>query len=269
MTIVSRKDQERGGESVESGILGFTQGLHSVMLADSSNKLDFFIYSYTKLHLFGQTLYLTTTTISILIVMIVLLIFGIAARRTIMKADPYAAPGGFQNFVEIVVESLDAMVVSSMGPKLAPKFRNYVSALFLFILTCNLSGLMGLRPPTADYAVTFPLAIITWVMIQFNGFKYQKFGKIKGLFEPIFLFFPINLISEFATPVSMSLRLFGNILSGTVMMGLIYGLLPKFITLFWPGFLHVYLDVFSGCIQTYVFCMLTMCFIANAVGDQA
>lgn len=78
----------------------------------------------------------------------------------------------------------------------------------------------------------------------------------------------MNLISEFSTPISMSLRLFGNILSGTVMMGLIYGLLPKIITLAWPGFLHMYLDVFSGAIQTYVFCMLTMCFVADAIGDQ-
>ena len=102
-----------------------------------------------------------------------------------------------------------------------------------------------------------------------NGFKYQKFGKIKGLFEPIFLFFPMNLISEFSTPVSMSLRLFGNILSGTVMTGLIYGLLPKVLTLIWPAALHIYLDVFSGAIQTYVFCMLTMCFVSDAIGDQA
>ena len=160
-------------------------------------------------------------------------------------------------------------VYKRQGESKAPKFRNYVSALFLFILACNLSGLLGLRPPTADYGVTFPLAIITWVMIQYNGFKYQKFGKIKGLFEPIFLFFPMNLISEFSTPVSMSLRLFGNILSGTVMTGLIYGLLPKVLTLIWPAALHIYLDVFSGAIQTYVFCMLTMCFVSDAIGDQA
>lgn len=171
------------------------------------------------------------------------------------------------NAVELIVEMLDKMVAGSMGSKIAVKFRNYVSALFIFILVCNLSGLLGLRAPTADYGVTFPLALITWFMIQFNGFKYQKFGKIKSLFEPIFLFFPMNLISEFSTPISMSLRLFGNILSGTVMMGLLYGLLPKVLTLVWPAALHAYLDVFSGCIQTYVFCMLTMCFVADAIGE--
>ena len=85
------------------------------------------------------------------------------------------------------------------------------------------------------------------------------------MFEPIFLFFPINVISEFATPVSLSLRLFANILSGTMMMALIYGLLPKFLFLgLVKAALHAYLDVFAGALQAYVFAMLTMVFIANA-----
>lgn len=245
-----------------------SQGFSRVMLA-GGDQVDFFIRSYTdkKFSFLGTDVYLTTTHISMIIVFAALLVFAICANRAIMKADPNKVPGGFLNVVELIVESLDGMVASSMGAKKAVTFRNYVSALFLFILACNLSGLLGLRPPTADFGVTFPLALITWVMIQYNGFKYQKMGKIKGLFEPIFLFFPMNLISEFSTPVSMSLRLFGNILSGTVMMGLIYGLLPRVVTLVWPAALHAYLDVFSGCIQAYVFCMLTMSFVSDAIGD--
>ena len=77
---------------------------------------------------------------------------------------------------------------------------------------------------------------------------------------------PINLISEIAVPISLSLRLFANVLSGTVMMALIYGLLGVIATA-WPAALHVYFDLFSGAIQTYVFCMLTMTYIANARGD--
>ena len=75
---------------------------------------------------------------------------------------------------------------------------------------------------------------------------------------------PINIIGEIATPLSMSLRLFGNVLSGTVLMGLIYGLIPKVITAFgWPGILHIYFDIFSGAIQAYVFVMLTMVFTSQ------
>lgn len=256
---------------MERVILCFSQemgGIDQVQASDES-RIDFFIHGYTRFQFLGETVYLTTTHISMIIIIVALLLFAVCARNAIKKADPNKVPGPFLNVVELIVESLDGMVASSMGTKNAVKFRNYIGALFLFILACNLSGLLGLRPPTADFGVTFPLAVITWVLIQFNGFKYQKFGKIKALFEPIFLFFPMNLISEFSTPISMSLRLFGNVLSGTVMMGLIYGLLPKVITLVWPAALHAYLDVFSGCIQTYVFCMLTMCFVSDAIGDES
>lgn len=255
-----------------SGLAGISKGIGSagLLMAESDSEVDFFIHSYDiSFNIFGQEVYLTNTHIGMFFVMLAILIFAICANRAIKKADPAEVPGPFLNFVELIVETLGNMVKGSMGEKNANKFVNYVSALFIFILACNLSGLMGLRPPTADYGVTFPLAIITWILIQYNGFKYQKWGKIKGLFEPIFLFFPMNLISEFSTPISMSLRLFGNILSGTVMMGLLYGLLPKIILLVWPGALHLYLDVFSGCIQTYVFCMLTMCFVSDAIGEQA
>ena len=253
-----------------NGILGMSTGFTGGNLIHADESVDFFIHGYTdtKFTLFGCDLYLTTTHISMIIVIATILVFAVLANRAIKKADANQVPGPFLNVIELIVESLDGMVTSSMGKGKALKFRNYVSALFLFILVCNWSGLLGLRPPTADYGVTFPLAIMTWILIQFNGFKYQKFGKIKALFEPIFLFFPMNLISEFSTPISMSLRLFGNILSGTVMMGLLYGLLPRVLTLVWPAALHIYLDVFSGAIQTYVFCMLTMCFVSDAIGDE-
>lgn len=256
-----------------NGIVGMSMGSSGNLICAASEKeqVDFFIHGYWKLpfKFLGSDVYLTTTHISLIIVIATILVFAVCANRAIKKAKPDEVPGPFLNVVELIVEMLDGMVASSMGTKKAIKFRNYVGALFIFILVCNLSGLLGLRPPTADFGVTFPLALITWVLIQFNGFKYQKFGKIKGLFEPIFLFFPMNLISEFSTPISMSLRLFGNILSGTVMMGLLYGLLPKVLTLIWPAALHAYLDVFAGAIQTYVFCMLTMCFVSDAIGEEA
>ena len=81
------------------------------------------------------------------------------------------------------------------------------------------------------------------------------------------IWFPINVISELAVPVSLSLRLFANVLSGTIMMTLVYGLL-KWVATVWPAALHVYFDLFSGAIQTYVFCMLTMTYISNAIGEE-
>ncbi len=233
------------------------------------NKVDFYIHGYKEVHIGDFSFWITTSHVCLAIVMVVLIAFAIVANRAIKKADYRKAPTGFLNVLELLVEMLDKMVLDNMGKTLAPKFRNYLGSVFLLIITCNLSGLFGLRPPTADFGVTFPLALITFFMIQYQGFKWQGMDKIKGLFEPIFVFLPVNIISEFATPVSMSLRLFANILSGTMMTALIYGLLPRVATFVWPAALHAYLDVFSGCLQAYVFTMLTMVFISNAAGDKA
>lgn len=224
--------------------------------------VDFMIHGLVKFHLFGQELWITTTHVSILIVMLVLVVFALVANYKMRHAKEI--PDGLQNVIELIVESLDKMVSDNMG-KNAKKFRNYIGTVFMFILLSNLSGLFGLRPPTADYGTTLPLALITFVMIQYNNIKYNKLGAFTDLFEPIPLFFPINLIGELATPISLSLRLFGNVLSGTVMMALVYGLLPIFVKIGLPAVLHVYFDIFSGCIQTYVFCMLSMVFIQQKI----
>jgi len=226
--------------------------------------VDFYVHGYQPIQIGGTTVYITTSHVCLAIVMVILIAFAIVANRVIKKADPTKAPTGFLNVLELLIETVDKLVVDNMGNVLAPRFRNYIGVIFMLLLTCNLSGLFGLRPPTADYGITLPIALITFVMIQYQGFKWQKMGKIKGLFEPIFLFLPVNIISEFATPVSLSLRLFANILSGTMMMALIYGLLPSVALWIWPAALHAYLDVFSGVLQAYVFAMLTMVFIANA-----
>nr|WP_167957732.1 F0F1 ATP synthase subunit A [Anaerosporobacter faecicola] len=233
----------------------------------ASQDVDFGITGYQEYTLFGQKLYFTTTHISIIIVMLALIIFAVIANRKIKKADPNKVPGTFLNIVEYMVQAIDDLTLTNMGTKHGAKFSNYIGTIFIFILLSNISGLFGLRPPTADYGTTLALALITFVMIHYNGFKYQKASHVTNLFKPLLLT-PINIIGEIATPISMSLRLFGNILSGTVMMGLIYGLLPKIITLVWPGFLHAYFDVFSGAIQTYVFCMLTMVFISNTFEED-
>ena len=225
---------------------------------------DFMIHSLTKLNVLGQEVYLTTTHVSLLIVCVGLLIFALVVRSKLKDTDK---PSGLQNVAELIVEMLDGMVKSSMGSKNAVKYRNYIGSLFLFLLISNISGLLGLRPPTADYGVTFPLGIITFVLIQYNNIKWNKFRAFTDLFQPIPVLFPINLIGELAVPFSISLRLFGNVVSGTVIMALIYGLLSK-VAFLWPGVLHAYFDIFSGAIQTYVFCMLTMVFISQKIPEN-
>lgn len=239
----------------------------SIALSSATMDVDFGIKCYSKVDFFGHEVYLTSSHVCLVIVFIILLAFCIAANIAIRRADPGKAPGGFLNIVEYIVQSIDKTVEGGMGITHAPAYANYVGSLFIVLILCNLSGLLGLRAATADYGTTFALAIITFVMIHYAGFKYQKMEHITGLFKPIILS-PINIIGEIATPISMSLRLFGNILSGTVMMGLIYGLIPWFLTIAWPGVLHVYFDVFSGCIQAYVFVMLTMTYISQNFNED-
>ena len=226
-----------------------------------SNEPDFMIHGVLQYQMFGQDFWITTSTISMWIVTILILLVAVLANRALTKASD--VPGAFQNVVELIVEMLDGMVGGVMGRQ-AVRFQNYIGTIFIFILFSNISGLLGLRPPTADYGVTFALGIITFTLIHFNKFKYQKVsGVLKGLCEPWPIWAPINIISDLAVPISLSLRLFANVLSGTAIMALIYALLSK-VAIIWPAALHVYFDLFSGAIQTDVFCMLTMTYIADA-----
>lgn len=154
---------------------------------------DFQIHGLVKFQLFGQELWLTTTHVSILIVALLLLIFALVVRAKLSDAE--GKPGTLQNIAELIVEMLDNMVKGSMG-KNGLAFRNYIGSLFLFLIVANLSGLLGLRPPTADYGVTLPLGLITFVLIQFNNIKYNKIEAFTGLFKPLPFLFPINLIGR-------------------------------------------------------------------------
>ena len=231
-----------------------------MIAAASGNDVDFMVHGLIPLKFFGHQVWITTTHVTTLIVMIFILILALAARRAILNARE--KPEGVQNFVELLVETLDNLVQGNMGRHWRP-FVNYIGTIMIFIFISNTSGLFGLRPPTADYGTTLALALITFVLIQFSAFKTSGFGVFTDLFKPIPILFPINLIGEFATPLSMSLRLFGNIMAGTIMMALWYGLLPIFAKLGIPAFLHMYFDLFSGAIQTFVFAMLTMTFITD------
>ena len=250
---------------------------HGILLSGGSD-VDFMIHGVFKYSFFGHEVWITTTHVCLFLVILILCGFSVAAGRCMRKAAARAAsgevsdetPGGFQNVVELIVEKLDNMVDTSME-KFAPGYYNYIGTVFIFILVSNISGLLGLRPPTADYGVTLPLALVTFLLIRVNKWRYQKPLTIwedycSPLPKWLPIWVPINIISNLAVPVSLSLLLFVKVLSGTAMMALVYGLLGVFASI-WPAALHVYFDLFSGAIQTYVFCMLTMTYISNEIGD--
>lgn len=231
----------------------------NLILASGQN-VDFMIKGLIRFELFGQTLWITTTHVSMLLIM--LFIIAVACIIRVNLKGPEETPGMLQSFAEIAIEMLENMVTGIMGSN-AGRFMNYIGTIFIFILLSNISGIFGLRSPTADFGVTLPLGLLTFVIVQYQNVKNNKFGAVTNLFQPVPFLFPINLIGEIAAPFSLGLRLFGNILSGTVIVALYYGMVPILFKIGIPAALHVYFDLFSGCIQAYVFCMLTMVYISD------
>ncbi len=164
---------------------------------------------------------------------------------------------------EWIVSFFIDTVDTTMGPKYN-KHRAYIMALFCFIMLQNLMGLLGLRNPTADVSVTGTLAVITFCMVQYNKGKTGKFkGYMKSFVEPLPFMLPFNIIGEFANPLALALRLFGNMVAGTVINALIYFALGKLAILI-PAIASLYFDIFSAVMQAYIFIMLSMSYISSA-----
>ncbi len=205
----------------------------------------------------------TTTQVNTWIVMAILIAFGLYANSKIknFKTIPDTK---FQVLVEAMVDGFSSFTISTMGEK-NRNFAMFYGPMFLFILLSNLSGLIGLRPPTADISTTFALSLTTFFMINWYGVKAKGPGYYKELLEPIPLLLPLNIIGELSNPISLSFRLFGNILGGTIIMGLYYAMMPVWAMIGIPSVLHLYFDVFAGALQTLIFVMLSMTFVSSAM----
>lgn len=204
----------------------------------------------------GQVI--TETVVVTWIIMAIIMIFVTVATR---KKDKI--PTGLQNFIEFLVDTINGLVDTTMGPKCSV-YRPYMGTIVIFIALANIIGLFGLRPPTADLNTTMALSIITFLMIQYAGLRTKKAGYFKGFFEPMPFLFPLNVIGELANPISLGFRLFGNIVGGLVIMSLLYGALGVLAFFPVPAVLHVYFDLFSGLLQSFIFMMLTMVLVSMA-----
>ena len=155
------------------------------------------------------------------------------------------------------------MVDTTMGPKYKG-YTTYIGALLCFLLLNNLMSLFGLKNPTSDISVTGAIALITFALTQINR---ARTGKLKGFLhafiEPMPFMLPFNIIGEIANPLSQALRIFGNMVAGMVIGGLIYFALGNFAILV-PAITSLYFDIFSAVIQAYIFTTLTMAYISGA-----
>jgi len=173
-------------------------------------------------------------------------------------------PGKKQVIAETIVDGIYNLTETTMG-KQFKHFSPYIGTLLLLVGFANISGLLGLRPPTSDLNTTLGLALITFFLIHFTGIKAKGVGGyLKGFLEPMPFLLPINLMGEIATPISLSFRLFGNILGGLIIMTLVYQALGWFSLIPVPAILHMYFDLFAGLLQSFIFGMLTMVFVSLA-----
>ena len=229
--------------------------------------MNFNIRNLWGVEIGGTTFWITQTVLNTWIIMGLLIIFAVIVRIKMSKFEEIPTTK-FQNIIEALIELFDGFVRQTAGEKLL-YLGNWFFMVFSFVLISNLSGMVGFRPPTADWATTFAFALATFTLIQAMGIKYRGFKYIKRFFEPSPVFFPLNLIGELARPISLSFRLFGNVLAGMILLSLLYNLAPIYVRFVIPAALHAYFDLFSGALQTYIFCVLGLTFIgAAATADE-
>lgn len=216
--------------------------------------------------LFGIKFYITDTLIGTWAVMAILIIFAIVVRIRLKKFTD--VPNGFQNVVELMVESMDNFTVSSMGQEFR-SFGGFFFSMFAFIICSNYISLLGLRPPTADLATTAVLALTIFAVTQGVGLTRRPKGYLKSFVEPNVIFLPINLIGEVSNTLSLCFRLFGNMLGSVIILGLVYNLLPVFLRIGIPVPLHAYFDLFAGALQAFIFTVLSMTFMRQKGVEDA
>lgn len=222
----------------------------------------------------------------ILLITILLGIGIILLSKKLKKADPLEKPTGILVPVLWAIDIVHRNVVNNVGEKTADILTPYILVLWVYIFVANTISLFGLSSPTSNLSVTLLLAFLTWLLIQITELKYQGFsGYMHGFLEPLAVMLPMNIVGKFSIMISMSVRLFGNILCGGIMMQLVYGAtqaLSNAIASFFGAkggvfnfigpivapVLHAYFDLFAGFIQTLVFVTLTMVLIGNDIPED-
>lgn len=229
--------------------------------------MDFNIKNLWSVEIGGIEFWITQTILNTWIIMGILAAFALFVRVRLNKFEEIPN-GKFQNIIETLIEMFDNFVRNSAGERLM-YLGNWFFMVFFFILVSNLSGLVGgFRPPTADWATTFAFALATFILIQVIGIRYRGVGYLKSFFSPHPLFFPLNLLGELARPISLSFRIYGNVLAGVILMTLFYNLVPYYVRFVIPAALHAYFDLFSGVLHTYIFCVLGLTFIGAAAAEE-
>lgn len=222
------------------------------------------VSNYAVLELFGIEIWITETIVNTWIVMALLVILAIVTR--FLLSSTKLIPKGFQNGVEIIIETFDNLVTNTGGEKLS-FLVPWFFTVFVFIIGCVFISILGFRSPVADFITTFALAIVSFFLMLILGIKSSPKAYFKSLLAPAWPFLPVNIIGELAKPISLSFRLFGNMLSGTIIIIMYNALTPMLASVGIPIVLKLIFDVFFGVLQAYIFVIISLSYINGAISE--
>ncbi len=215
-----------------------------------------------------------TEVYSIIFISLLMIGYIMLTHKRLINYEEGTKPKGLVVLAIAYVEAMVNITEPVMGKKRGRAMAAYVGTIFMYILLSNWAGLFGIKNPTANFSVTLALALITWMSIQYTKIKANGVkGFVMDFFEPFPFFVIPNIFSMFAPLISLSLRMFGNVLSGTIIMSMFYsftawlsGSIPivggfDFMGVVLAPWLHLYFDIFSGFLQAFLFISLTTIFI--------
>ncbi len=205
----------------------------------------------------GYELQIAESVVITWVIMAVILLLSIFLTRN-LKVNNISKR---QLVAETIVTKLDSFVTGMVGEE-GKAYVPYLATVLVFIGISNIIGLFGLKPPTKDMNVTAALAIMSIILIEYAGIHKKGVGGwVKSFAQPIAIVTPINILEVFIKPLSLCMRLFGNVLGAFVIMELLKLLVPVAL----PVPFSFYFDIFDGLIQAYVFVFLTSLFIKEAM----
>ena len=191
------------------------------------------------------------------VIMAFMLILAICMTRNLKVQNP----GKRQVILETAVCGLQNMVKGIIGEEGAG-YVPYLVTVIVYIGISNIIGLFGMKPPTKDLNVTGALAIMSIILIEYSGIHAKGVKRwAKSFAEPVAVVAPLNVLEIFIRPLSLCMRLFGNVLGAFVVMELLKIIMPAIL----PIPFSLYFDIFDGLIQAYVFVFLTSLFIKEAI----
>lgn len=222
-----------------------------------------------------------TTVYSIIIITVSMALLLLYINKKLKAYDPLSEPKGIVLLVIMFAQMIDKMVKEKTNERVAKYLTPYIMSVVAYVFLSNIAGLFSLETPTSNYSVTLVLGALTCILIEVYSAKERGTkGYIKSWFEPLAPFVLVNILSKISTLLSLSLRLFGNILSGGILMSVIYQMLGSISKLipFIGQFnivgviiapvLHFYFDLFSGIMQAYIFITLTISFIGKELPNE-